>query len=597
MERGHSFCQHLPGEPEPPEPGAEPGSPVQLVRLDEDGGLILDEEALSRCLEQGGVGGAPVCLVSIIGEQRRGKSFLLNYLLRRLLSPGVSDGSWMGREEEPLAGFEWRVGTQNVTRGLWAWSQPLWVPTRGSKVAVLLVDTEGSMDVKRNKETSIKLCALSMLLSSYQILNIGCRVKDPDLEYLEMFMQVAEVVGEAYGLEPIQHLDLLVRDWTSSQLLGFRGGEQHLGDVWQGLAATSPCKHPKALDVLGGSSSCCYLMPFPGKRVATGSVGALRDMDEDFRESLRNYITALVGSARRHVRRDQRGEPLTGAQLAAKIKNLSEVMRTHRSGFSSPCQMAVTFHNQRALDSARQYYAAWLGEKDALSQRMADCLRVDPGAMAEELEEQRRLLLELGREELKEPEKEALLTALEQELAREAETFLVIYSERHQDHTVNQRALDRARSDHARFQREKAALSQRLGCLWVTPCAMKEQLVQNRRAVLRRCRREMVGPGKNRLLVALKVELTREATTFQKIYRRRYRCHAVKAGIVGGVALGSLVGGLGPRAVGWVLGLWARSYPLESGGYGGCGVSPPLSSRPWGRGGRRGRDEHGQGGR
>ncbi|XP_075784838.1 uncharacterized protein LOC112547711 isoform X3 [Pelodiscus sinensis] len=548
--------------PAQPEPGAEPGSPVQLVRLDEDGGLILDEEALSRCLEQGGVGGAPVCLVSIIGEQRRGKSFLLNYLLRRLLSPGVSDGSWMGREEEPLAGFEWRVGTQNVTRGLWAWSQPLWVPTRGSK-----------------------------------ILNIGCRVKDPDLEYLEMFMQVAEVVGEAYGLEPIQHLDLLVRDWTSSQLLGFRGGEQHLGDVWQGLAATSPCKHPKALDVLGGSSSCCYLMPFPGKRVATGSVGALRDMDEDFRESLRNYITALVGSARRHVRRDQRGEPLTGAQLAAKIKNLSEVMRTHRSGFSSPCQMAVTFHNQRALDSARQYYAAWLGEKDALSQRMADCLRVDPGAMAEELEEQRRLLLELGREELKEPEKEALLTALEQELAREAETFLVIYSERHQDHTVNQRALDRARSDHARFQREKAALSQRLGCLWVTPCAMKEQLVQNRRAVLRRCRREMVGPGKNRLLVALKVELTREATTFQKIYRRRYRCHAVKAGIVGGVALGSLVGGLGPRAVGWVLGLWARSYPLESGGYGGCGVSPPLSSRPWGRGGRRGRDEHGQGGR
>uniref|UniRef100_A0A8C3TD90 RING-type domain-containing protein n=1 Tax=Chelydra serpentina TaxID=8475 RepID=A0A8C3TD90_CHESE len=51
------------------------------------GGLTLDEEALSRCLEQGGVGDAPVCLVSIIGEQRRGKSFLLNYLLRRLRSP------------------------------------------------------------------------------------------------------------------------------------------------------------------------------------------------------------------------------------------------------------------------------------------------------------------------------------------------------------------------------------------------------------------------------------------------------------------------------------------------------------------------------
>ncbi|XP_044868481.1 RING finger protein 112-like [Mauremys mutica] len=73
-------------EMEPQGPGAqpEPGSPVQLVRLDEEGDLILDEEALSRCLEQGGVGDAPVCLVSIIGEQRRGKSFLMNCVLRRL---------------------------------------------------------------------------------------------------------------------------------------------------------------------------------------------------------------------------------------------------------------------------------------------------------------------------------------------------------------------------------------------------------------------------------------------------------------------------------------------------------------------------------
>ncbi|CAM4683993.1 unnamed protein product [Lepidochelys kempii] len=108
-------------------PGAqpEPGHPVQLVRLDEEENLILDEEALSRCLEQGGVGDAPVCLVSIIGEQRRGKSFLLNYLLRRLRSPqDARDGSWMGREDEPLEGFEWRADEERVTNGVWAWSQP-----------------------------------------------------------------------------------------------------------------------------------------------------------------------------------------------------------------------------------------------------------------------------------------------------------------------------------------------------------------------------------------------------------------------------------------------------------------------------------------
>nr|XP_005315378.1 RING finger protein 112-like [Chrysemys picta bellii] len=92
----------------------------------------------------------------------------------------------MGREEEPLEGFEWRVGTRSVTKGVWAWSQPFWVPTEWGKVAVLLVDTEGSMDIVRDTETSVKLSALSMLLGSYQILNVSSQIKDTDLAYLEV---------------------------------------------------------------------------------------------------------------------------------------------------------------------------------------------------------------------------------------------------------------------------------------------------------------------------------------------------------------------------------------------------------------------------
>ncbi|XP_065447204.1 uncharacterized protein LOC135982830 isoform X2 [Chrysemys picta bellii] len=509
------FTKYLQEETELQGLGAQLGSgrPVQLVRLDEEGGLILDKEALRRCLEQGGVRDAPVCLVSIIGEQRWGRSFLLNYLLRRLRSPGTSDGSWMGREDEPLEGFEWRVGNQRVTKGVWVWNQTFWVPAKGKKVAVLLVDTEGSMDIERNKETSIKLSAMSMLLSSYQILNIGRRVKDPDLEYLEMSLHVAEVVGEAYGLKPVQHLDLLVRDWSSSQDLGAEGGEQHLRDVRQMLEATSPCKHPKTLEVLSRSSTRCYLMPFPGKRISTGSEGTLRDMDEDFRDSLRDYVTALVGSAGRHIRKDQHGELLTGTQLAARIENLSDVMKKHRFGFSSPCQMAITFHNQRVLDRARSDHALFLKEK------------VDPSTMVKQLAEKRRSLLGRCREEMKEPE-ETLLTALEAELTREAETFLETYRRRYQCHANNQRPMDRARRDHSAFLREKDGLSQRMDdCLKMDPRAMLKQLTEKRRSLLGRCREEMEEPEET-LLTALEAELTREAKTFVVTYRRRYQCHA-----------------------------------------------------------------------
>ncbi|KAG6923447.1 hypothetical protein G0U57_020483, partial [Chelydra serpentina] len=122
-------------------------------------------------------------------------------------------------------------------------------------------------------------------------------------------------------------------------------------------------------------------------------------------------------------------------------------------------------------------------EKDGLSQHMSDCLKVDPGSMVEQLVEQRRSLLGRCREELKEPKKETLLTALKAELTQEAETFLETYRSRYQSHS-NQRAMDRARRDHAVFLREKDGLSQRIACLFVTPSAMEKQFVEKRRSLL-----------------------------------------------------------------------------------------------------------------
>ncbi|CAM4580845.1 unnamed protein product [Caretta caretta] len=421
-----------------PGPGALPeeGRPVQLVCVDEKGGLTLDEDVLSRCLEQGGVGDAPVCLVSIIGEQRRGKSFLLNYLLRRLQSLDVKDGSWMGREEEPLEGFKWRVGARRVTDGVWVWSQPFWVPSKGGQVAVLLVDTEGSKDIARDMETSVKLSALSMLLGSYQILNVSSQLKDPDLEYLEMFLHVAEEVGKEYGLESIQQLDLLVRDWSSSLVLGTDGGKEHLRDVRQMLAAS--CKHPKALEALTRSKTRCYLMPFPGKWIMTGSQGCLRDMDEDFRDSLRDYVTGLVASAGQHIWRNRHGALVTGSQLAAKIKKFSDLMKKRCFGFSSPAQMAITFHNQRVLDRASADHAVFLKEKYGDSRTLISCLKVRPSKMAELFAERRGQLLGRCQTDMREPapEKAAQLTELEEEFTGEAETFLQSYGKRFKEFVI-----------------------------------------------------------------------------------------------------------------------------------------------------------------
>ncbi|XP_034624753.1 LOW QUALITY PROTEIN: RING finger protein 112-like [Trachemys scripta elegans] len=580
------FTELLREEPEPQGPGAPPemGRPVQLVRLDEEGGLTLDKEALSHCLERGG--GRPRCLVSIIGEQRLGKSFLLNYLLRRLRSPDVRDGSWMGREDELLEGFEWRADMQPVTHGVWAWSQPFWVPTEGGKVAVLLVDTEGSMDLKSNKETSIKLSAMSMLLSSYQILNVGRRLKDPDLEYLEMFVQVAEVVGG--GLRTGAHSASRPAGarfeypqgprspgWGAAseihQTAGFvlppAVSENEAKEIHIMLMETSPCKHPKTLEALSRSSSCCYLMPSPGERIVSGSEGRLRDMGENFRESLRDYITTLVSSAGQHIRTDRHGKLLTGTQLAAKIKNLSDVMKKHRSGFSSPCQMAITFHNQRVLDRAHADHAFFLKEKDGLSQRVVDCLKVDPGAMVKQLVEQRRSLLGRCREEMKEPA-ETLLTALEEELTREAKTFLETYRRRYQCHATNKSEMDRACRDHTAFLKEKDTKNP-IKCLKVWPGKMAKLLAEQREQLLERCRthmlpkKEVLGmeleveltQKKEALLMELEAELMREAETFLEIYRKRFTTSAIAAGAAAGTVVLAPVGGAAAAGIAAAVGV------------------------------------------
>ncbi|XP_043404220.1 uncharacterized protein LOC122466146 [Chelonia mydas] len=161
--------------------------------------------------------------------------------------------------------------------------------------------------------------------------------------------------------------------------------------------------------------------------------------------------------------------------------------------------------------------------QDGLSRRMVDCLMVDPSAMAEQVMEQRRSLLGWCREEMREPE-ETLLTALEEKLTQEAETFLETFGKRYQCHTICQGAMDRARRDHADFLREKDGLSRRMDdCLKVDLSAMAKQFEKQHRSLLERCREELKEPEET-LLTALEAELTQEAKTFLETHGKRYQC-------------------------------------------------------------------------
>jgi ABC-type phosphate/phosphonate transport system ATPase subunit len=82
------------------------GVPVQIVQIIKEEGnknsnYKLNSEALSEILSQ--VNDKKVAVISIVGKSRRGKSFLLSYLIKYLSDS--TNVNWIPNTDEPLSGI------------------------------------------------------------------------------------------------------------------------------------------------------------------------------------------------------------------------------------------------------------------------------------------------------------------------------------------------------------------------------------------------------------------------------------------------------------------------------------------------------------
>ncbi|XP_004266851.2 RING finger protein 112 isoform X7 [Orcinus orca] len=405
--------------------------PLLLVRVNASGGLILRMGAVNRCLKHPLARDTPVCLLAVLGERHSGKTFLLNHLLQGLpgLEPG--EGGWP-REGCSGQGFRW--GANSLTRGLWMWSHPFLLGKEGRKVAVFLVDTGDAMSPELSRETRTRLCALTSMLSSYQILTAFQELKDTDLEYLEMFVHVAEVMGRHYGMVPIQHLDLLVRDSSHPS----KAGQGHVGDIIK----KSSGKYPKVQGLLQGRQARCCLLPAPRRRWASKCHGSPGDTDDDAGH-LRAYVADVLSAAPLHAKSRcqgywSEGRPaargdrrlLTGQQLAQEIKNLSGWMGRTGPGCASPDEMAAQLHDLRTVEAAKKEFEEYLRQQDVATKRIFSALRVLPDTMRNLLSTQKDALLARHGAALLCTGREQTLEALEAELQAEAKAFMDSYTVR-----------------------------------------------------------------------------------------------------------------------------------------------------------------------
>ncbi len=114
--------------------GANGGYPVQIVDITKDHTFCLNEDNLQSILNHPRARMKKVCVVSVAGAFRKGKSFLLDFFLRYLSRGGRDD--WMGSEEEPLTGFHWKGGSERDTTGILMWSEPFIMKNEKTKEEV-----------------------------------------------------------------------------------------------------------------------------------------------------------------------------------------------------------------------------------------------------------------------------------------------------------------------------------------------------------------------------------------------------------------------------------------------------------------------------
>ncbi|XP_075983233.1 atlastin GTPase isoform X2 [Anticarsia gemmatalis] len=357
--------------PEKPAPVIHNGPHgVQVVDTGPEHTFSLNEEVLKELLLQDDIKDRAVVVLSVAGAFRKGKSFLLDFFLRYLNHKYGSDGGtdWLGGDEEPLQGFNWRGGSERDTTGILMWSEIFKATLdNGEKVAIILMDTQGAFDSESTVRDCATIFALSTMLSSVLIYNLSQNIQEDDLQHLQLFTEYGRLALEDSGRTPFQRLQFLVRDWSFpyEAPYGPDGGR----NILQKRLKVSNNQHPELQSLRKHITSCfseiaCFLMPHPGIRVATSQDfdGKLKDIEMEFKCSLQQLVPMLL-APQNLVPKLINGQKVRAKDLVQYFKSYMSIYKGNE--LPEPKSMLVATaeaNNLTAVAEAKELYTKLMEE-------------------------------------------------------------------------------------------------------------------------------------------------------------------------------------------------------------------------------------------
>ena len=177
-----------------------------------------------------------VGIISLVGKYRTGKSFLLN---RVLLNKQKNSGFGVGPTFRPC------------TKGIWIWSEPLFISNTQSKAPFpcFLIDTEGLGAYIEEINHDTKIFLIAILISSLFIYNSFGAIDEISLTTLSLVLNL----GETIKIKSLSHKDTEeeLAEYFPSLLWLLRDFSLKLEDI-NGNAITEKQYLEKALENVNG---------------------------------------------------------------------------------------------------------------------------------------------------------------------------------------------------------------------------------------------------------------------------------------------------------------------------------------------------------
>lgn len=343
-------------------PAIDGGHPVAvLVQNEETDQFELQEEALEKVLLDPRIADKHVCVLAVAGAFRKGKSFLLDFLLRYMNLQ--HEDVWLRDEDKPLTGFKWRQGSKRETTGVLIWSEPFLVKrSSGEEIAVVLMDTQGTFDTQSSMKDSTVVFALTTMVSSVLVYNLMNNIQEDDLMNLQLFTSYGMMAQEEPdSAHAFQRLHFLVRDWGFPYEVpyGHQGGQHLLDEI---LMVTEK-QHPAHQEVRRDLRKCfrdinCYLMPHPGFKVIQKADfdGRLKDIEAEFVNHLKILVPRLL-SPDNLVKKEIGGQPIKSRDLLKFFTIFMEVFKDNDLPEPTTLvEFAAKASSQAAMEAGKSLY-------------------------------------------------------------------------------------------------------------------------------------------------------------------------------------------------------------------------------------------------